>query len=121
VLTALKESHNDVETIVFKSMTIEQLKAFASSVAQDADQLEKLKTADLNETLLIAREAGFDVTKADLESLQEAQPMELADDELEAISGGVTPTVVAAGYFIGGYVVTKLADEAWDYGKEKLF
>ncbi len=50
---------------------------------------EKLKdAADLDAVLAIAKDAGFDVSKADWLRYQAKQTIELSDEELEVVSGG---------------------------------
>ena len=50
---------------------------------------EKLKgAADLHAFLTIAKDAGFDVSKADWLKYQAQQTLELDDEELEGMAGG---------------------------------
>jgi predicted ribosomally synthesized peptide with nif11-like leader len=50
----------------FPTMSAEQLSAFFEAVKADAGLEEKLKAAsDLDTAVAIAKEAGFDVSKAD--------------------------------------------------------
>ena len=70
-------------------MSEEKLKAFLEAVKADAGLLEKLKGAkDLDAVLVIARDAGFDVSKADWLRYQANQNLELSDMELEGVAGG---------------------------------
>ena len=39
--------------------------------------------------MALAKEAGFDVSKADMEEYQANQALEQSDEELEGIAGGV--------------------------------
>ena len=51
---------------------------------------EKLKgAADLDAAVAIAKEAGFNMRKADWLSYQAKQTIKLSDDELGAVVGGV--------------------------------
>ena len=55
----------------------------------DADLREKLQgAADLDAALILAREAGFDVSKAEWIRYQASQTSELSDAELESVAGG---------------------------------
>ena len=72
-------------------MSEEQLSALLAKIKEDAGLLEKLKSsADLDTAQAIAKEAGFDVSKADWLRYQQ-QGMgeeELSDEELENVAGG---------------------------------
>jgi len=48
-----------------------------------------LTTAGVNALLATAQELGFDVTKADWMKYQARQTLELSDEELEVVSGGL--------------------------------
>jgi len=68
-------------------MSEEQLAALLAKLKEDAGLQEKLKgAADLDAAL--AKEAGFDVSKADWLKYQAKQTLELSDDELEGVAGG---------------------------------
>ena len=72
-------------------MPEEQLKAFLEAVKSDVGLQEKLKgAADLDAALELVKEAGFDVSKADLLRYQANQTLELSDEELEGVAGGFT-------------------------------
>jgi predicted ribosomally synthesized peptide with nif11-like leader len=69
-------------------MSEEQLTALLAKLNEDAELREKLKgAADLDAAVAIAREAGFDVSKADLLRHQAKQTLELSDEELETAAG----------------------------------
>ncbi len=71
------------------AMSEEQLAALFAKLKDDAGLQEKLKgAADLDAALAIAKDAGFDVSKADWLRYQANQTPELSDEELEGISGG---------------------------------
>lgn len=77
-------------------MSEEQLSAFLAALRADTGLQERLKgAADLDAALAIAKEAGFDVSKADWLKYQAKQTLALSDEELEAIAGGddTTPTL----------------------------
>ena len=75
--------------IAFSAMSEEQLSAFFEAVKADAGLEQKLKGAtDLDVTVAIAKEAGFDVSKLDLLNHQANQTLELSDEELEEVTGG---------------------------------
>ncbi len=70
-------------------MTEEKVLALVAKLKDDAGLREKLKGAgDLDTAIAIAREAGFDVSKAALLKYQAKQTLELSDEELERAAGG---------------------------------
>ena len=70
-------------------MSEEQLAALLAKLKDDTGLQEKLKGAsDLDAVLVIAKDAGFDVSKADWLRYQAQQTIELSDEELEGIAGG---------------------------------
>jgi predicted ribosomally synthesized peptide with nif11-like leader len=70
-------------------MSEEQLSALLAKFKDDAGLQEKLKgAADLDAAVALAKEAGFDVSKADLLKYQAKQTLELSDSELEVVAGG---------------------------------
>ena len=73
-------------------MSEEQLAALIAKLKDDEGLQEKLKgAADLDAVLVIAKEAGFDVSKADWLRYQAQQTIELSDEELEGVSGAAQP------------------------------
>ena len=75
-------------------MSEEQLTALLAKLKEDAGLQEKLKgAADLDAAVALAKEAGFDVSKADWLKYQAKQTMELSDEELEGVGGGVVPII----------------------------
>jgi predicted ribosomally synthesized peptide with nif11-like leader len=76
-------------------MSEEQLAALLAKLKDDAGLQEKLKgAADLDAVLAIAKDAGFDVSKADWLRYQAKQTIELSDEELENAAGGCHQTQV---------------------------
>ena len=72
-----------------EAMSEEQLSALLAKLKEDAGLQEKLRgAADLDAASAIAKEAGFDVSKADWLKYQAQQNLELNDEELEGVSGG---------------------------------
>ena len=70
-------------------MSEEQLSALLAKLKEDAGLREKLMGAsDLDAALALAKEAGFDVGKADWLRYQANQTLELNDEELEGVAGG---------------------------------
>ena len=68
-------------------MSQEQLTAFIEKGKADTSLQEKLKTAVTPEdTIKIAKEAGFVITVEDIQSMQST--VELSDDELGGAAGG---------------------------------
>ena len=79
----------DLEILCRLAMSEEQLSALLAKVKDDAVLQEKLKgAADPYAAVSIAKEAGFDVSKADLLRYQAKQTIELSNEELEGASGG---------------------------------
>jgi predicted ribosomally synthesized peptide with nif11-like leader len=76
-------------------MSEEQLAALLAKLRDDAGLQEKLKgAADLDAVLAIAKDTGFDVSKADWLRYQANQILELSDEELENVAGGCHQTQV---------------------------
>jgi len=70
-------------------MSEEQLSALLAKLKQDDGLREKLKgAADLDAAVALAKDAGFDVNKADWLKYQAKQTLELTDEELEGVTGG---------------------------------
>jgi len=70
-------------------MSEEQLSALLAKLKDDTGLKEKLKgAADLDAAVDLAKEAGFDVSKADWLKYQANQTLELSDEELEGVTGG---------------------------------
>ena len=70
-------------------MSEEQLSALLAKLKDDEAFLEKLKgAADLDAAVAIAKEAGFDVSKADWLKYQAKETLELSDAQLEGVAGG---------------------------------
>ena len=72
-----------------KAMSEEKLAALLAKLKDDTGLQEKLKgAADLDAVLAIAKDAGFEVSKADWLRYQAKQIIELSDEELEGVAGG---------------------------------
>ena len=70
-------------------MSEEQLAALLAKLKDDEGLQEKLKGAsDLDAVLVIAKDAGFDISKADWLRYQAQQTIELSDEELQRVAGG---------------------------------
>lgn len=70
-------------------MSEEQLTALLAKLKDDAGLQEKLKgAADLDAALAIAKDAGFEISKADWIRHQANQMLELSNEELEGVAGG---------------------------------
>ena len=70
-------------------MSEEQLAALLAKLKDDEGLQEKLKgAADLDAAVAMAKEAGFDVSKADWLKYQAKQTLDLSDEELERVAGG---------------------------------
>ena len=81
-------------------MSEEQLKAFLEKVKADTSLQEKLKAAadatkpkaaDANAVAAIAKEAGFSISADDL---KKAQAIEISEEELEGVAGGILHTTL---------------------------
>ena len=72
-----------------QAMSEEQLTALLAKFKDDAGLQEKLQgAADLDAAVTLAKDAGFDVSKADWLKYQSNQTQELSDEELESVAGG---------------------------------
>ena len=70
-------------------MSEEQFSALLAKIKEDAGLQEKLKGAgELDAAVALAKEAGFDVSKADWLKYQAKHTLELSDEELEGVAGG---------------------------------
>jgi predicted ribosomally synthesized peptide with nif11-like leader len=70
-------------------MSEEQLSALLAKLKEDAGLREKLQgAADLDAAVVMAKEAGFDVSREDWLKYQAQQTLELSDEELEGVAGG---------------------------------
>ena len=70
-------------------MSEEQLKAFLEKIQGDTSLQEKLKAATTPEAAVeIAKEAGFALTTADIQSMRTTMELEVSDEELEGATGG---------------------------------
>ena len=79
-------------------MSEEQLSALLAKLKDDAGLQGKLKVAaDLDATVVLAKEAGFDVNKEDLLKYQTEQTemRELENDELELVAGGKVDCILS--------------------------
>ncbi len=73
-------------------MSEEQLTALLAKLKDDAGLQERLKGAeDLDTAVAMAKDAGFDVSKADWHRYQANQILGLSDEDLESVAGGKAP------------------------------
>ena len=78
------------ELMRLHAMSEEQLSALLAKLKDDAGLREKLQgVAGFDAAVALAREAGFDVRKADWLRYQAKQTLMLSDEELEGVAGGV--------------------------------
>jgi len=63
----------------------ENMKKFLEAVSSNAELVEKIKSADKESLIVLAKEMGLELTGADFD-MPESQP--LCDDELDAVAGG---------------------------------
>ncbi len=79
-----------VFTLHYSAMSEVQLTALLAKVKEDTGLQEKLQgAADLDAAVSLAKEAGFDTSKADWIKYQAQQTLELSNEELEELLGGV--------------------------------
>ena len=70
-------------------MSEDQLSALLAKLKKDVGLREKLQGAgDLDAAVSLAKDAGFDVSKADWLRYQ-AKQSELADEDLDGVAGGI--------------------------------
>ncbi|MCX5946058.1 MAG: Nif11-like leader peptide family natural product precursor [Cyanobacteria bacterium] len=88
-------------------MSEEQLSALLAKLKVDAGLQEKLKGAtDLDAAVAMAKEAGFDVSKADWLKYHAKQTLELSDEELEGVAGACLDELTGWGTRRGSYCQT---------------
>lgn len=76
-------------TFTFDAMFEDQLTALLAKIKDDAGLQEKLKGASsLDAAVALMKEAGFEVSKADLLKYQANHALELSDQDLEKVAGG---------------------------------
>ena len=82
-------------------MSEEQLAALLARIKEDSGLQEKLKSAvDLDAAVALAKDAGFDVSKADWLMYQAQQTLELSNEELGGVADGSTKWLQRI--FVGG-------------------
>lgn len=85
----LRGDLRNLKSLPSQTMSNEQLSALLAKLKEDAGLREKLQgAADLDAAVALAKEAGFDVSKADWLRYQASQALELTDEELEKAAGG---------------------------------
>ena len=73
-----------------RAMSEEQLTALLAKLKDDVGLQEKLKgAADLDAAVALAKDAGFDISKADWLKYQAQRTLELSDKDLEQVAGGM--------------------------------
>ena len=71
-------------------MSEDQLAALLAKLKDDAGLQEKLKgAADPDAAVALVKEAGFDISEDDWLKYQAKQTLELSDEELEGVAGGL--------------------------------
>jgi predicted ribosomally synthesized peptide with nif11-like leader len=71
------------------AMSEEQLSSLLAKLKNDAGLQEKFKVAgDLDAAIALAKDAGFDVSKADWVKAQAKRVLEMSDEELGECAGG---------------------------------
>lgn len=81
-------------------MSKQNLSALLANLKEDIWLQDKLRgAADLDAFLAIAKEEGFDVSKADWLKFQADQTLEPSDEELEVLGGGIELGLAGGGFF----------------------
>ena len=89
---SLRMGYNNGVQRTTPAMSEEQLTALLAKLKDDMELQEKLKgAADLDAAMAIAKDAGFDISKADWLKHQATRTLELSDGELERVAGGKNP------------------------------
>lgn len=70
-------------------MSIESLRAFGRKVQVDRELYEELANARAAATVKVAADAGFAFTVDEARALVDQVSTELADEQLEAVAGGL--------------------------------
>ncbi|MBP7176311.1 MAG: Nif11-like leader peptide family RiPP precursor [Thermoclostridium sp.] len=83
-------------------MSVENLKAFGMKVVEDKELNRKAREAGLNNIegmIALAKEYGYDISMQDFIDIAKDMESadELSDDELEQVSGGISPVAGAVG------------------------
>jgi predicted ribosomally synthesized peptide with nif11-like leader len=89
-----------------KAMPEDQLSELLTRLKRDPALREKLKAApDLQTAVLMSKEAGFDISRADLEKHIASQLYSINDEELEGIAGGTAGNTGLPEYYpiVGGF------------------
>jgi predicted ribosomally synthesized peptide with nif11-like leader len=96
-------------------MSEEQLSAFLAKLKDDTGLQEKLQgAADFDAAVAIAKEAGFEVSKADWLKAQASQILEMSDEKLESVIGGTAYGNESSAGFLGVPLAEKIADNMDD-------
>ena len=88
-------------------MQDEQLKEFVDAVANSIEiQQELLSATDLDAIVEVAKKNGYEISAADLIRHQASESLQLSDEELIAIAGGLSNRakigLAAGGTALGG-------------------
>jgi predicted ribosomally synthesized peptide with nif11-like leader len=96
-------------------MSEEQLTALLAKLQEDAGLQERLKgAADLDAAVVIAKEAGFDVSNEDWLKHQAMQSMELNDEALEQVAGGACWGTDRTSGNCPGHTEDESLSQCWD-------
>ncbi len=91
-------------------MSQENLNNFLAKVQSDSGLQDQLKAAtDAKAAVAIAASAGFNIKEGDLLRRQARLTSELSDEELENVSGGISPTF---------WVVLNVAEPIYQLGNK---
>jgi predicted ribosomally synthesized peptide with nif11-like leader len=72
-------------------MSEEQLKAFWEAIQADAGLQQKLQgVTEPDAVAAIAKEAGFNISAEEIKKAQSELELELTDEQLEQVTGGVS-------------------------------
>ncbi|MBK5246615.1 MAG: Nif11-like leader peptide family RiPP precursor [Peptostreptococcaceae bacterium] len=86
-------------------MSIDRIKRFNEAVSKDVDMQAALKAigTDIEAIIEYADKNGFEFTKEDIKEIQ-SRDMELSEDDLDTVSGGIVGVAIVQGVTAIGIV-----------------
>lgn len=87
-------------------MVIKEIMRFNEAIRHDEELQNRIKVigADLEEIVRFANQKGFDFTVDDLKKAQDGD-IELCDEELESVAGGIVGAIVAQTITVVGLAI----------------
>lgn len=81
--------NDDIHAALAQAMSEEQLSALLAKLRIDSALTKRIRSAQgLDDAVALAKDAGFDVSKADWFRHLAKQTLELSDQDLERVGGG---------------------------------